>query len=204
MRVNSKGIKACPCALCVCQRRRVHAAGRFRLECTDLEGSPESNPIVQRYEAKKRLVIAPPMDKAKVEAGIIEAATALAKDNSRVVVFVQKPEVATKIEIAIGKKLKRFERGVEVLTGTMRGLERDELLEKPVLKRFLDGKEQPIGASGKQPADSGFHECRRGWFRPQRRSYGLRCGSSRLHDSTSGPCESPRLWDCGGSRIRFR
>ena len=34
----------------------------------------------------------------------------------------------------------------------MRGLERDELLEKPVLKRFLDGKEQPIGASGKQPA----------------------------------------------------
>ncbi len=138
--------------MCMSATAGADAAGRFRLECTDLEGSPESNPIVQRYEAKKRLVIAPPMDKAKVEAGIIEAATALAKDNSRVVVFVQKPEVATKIEIAIGKKLKRFEKTVEVLTGTMRGLERDELLEKPVLKRFLDGKEQPIGASGKQPA----------------------------------------------------
>ncbi len=54
--------------------------------------------------------------------------------------FVQSPDEAGKIAKAIRKKL--GESHVEVLTGTMRGLERDELLKKPVMLRFLDGEEQ--------------------------------------------------------------
>jgi len=90
---------------------------------------------------------------------MIEAAIRLAKDKSRVVVFVKRPDDATVIAKAIrqhpdgqNKKLRPFVDSVEVLTGTMRGLERDQLLVKPVLKRFLDGEEKPEDRDGKEPA----------------------------------------------------
>jgi len=90
---------------------------------------------------------------------MIEAAIRLAKDRSRVVVFVKRPDDATVIAKAIrqhpdgqDKKLRPFVDSVEVLTGTMRGLERDQLLAKPVLKRFLDGEEKPEDRDGKEPA----------------------------------------------------
>jgi len=124
---------------------------RFKLEETDLEGTPDTNPIIQRYEAKKRLSISTPLDKKAVETGIIEAATRLAGDGARVVIFVRRPEDAQRIERDIGK-LKPFLNAVTVLTGTMRGLERDELLERPVMKRFLDGDERPEDRPGKAPA----------------------------------------------------
>jgi len=124
---------------------------RFKLEPTDLEGSRDTNPILERYEAKKRLVLEPPIDKQKIPEQIVKAAVALAKDNARVVVFVRSPDDAGKIEAAIGKALERPD-SVKVLTGTMRGLERDELLDKPVLRRFLDGEERPADRSGEEPA----------------------------------------------------
>jgi CRISPR-associated endonuclease/helicase Cas3 len=123
---------------------------RFKLEKTDLEGDPDNNPVLRRYEAKKRLALVPPVEKSKIRHEIVNVAAELVeKDNSRVVVFTQKPEEATEIAKALRKRLSLG--AVEVLTGTMRGLERDELLEQEnmPMRRFLDGQEKPEDRAGK-------------------------------------------------------
>jgi CRISPR-associated endonuclease/helicase Cas3 len=123
---------------------------RVKLELTDLEGDEDTNPILRRYNAKKRLVVEPPVEKNQVKKAIFNAAVDLAKTrNGRVVVFTRSPEDAVDIARNIRK---HFQESVEVLTGTMRGLERDELLvEKPVLQRFLNGEEEPEDKSGNGP-----------------------------------------------------
>jgi CRISPR-associated endonuclease/helicase Cas3 len=128
-------------------------ADRFKLEPRDLEGTAETNPIVKRYKAKKWLHIEE-VPAAEVRRNIVDAATDLAGINSRVVVFVRSPDDATKIaaDLKVGLKKRAAEEAVEVLTGTMRGLERDELLQKKVLKRFLDGEERPENRTAKEPA----------------------------------------------------
>lgn len=131
----------------------------FTLVRSDLEGNPDTNPIIRRYEAKKRLRIHEGI--ADLPAAITQKATELAKDRSRVVVFVRSPEAATRIARAIQNhvetKEKPFRNSVAVLTGTMRGLERDELLKKPenesqyerrVMQRFLD----PVNVPENGPA----------------------------------------------------
>lgn len=123
----------------------------FGLVQTDLEGDPDTNPIVRRYEARKRLVAEPPLERKKIRDGMVGTVTELVKkDNARVVVFTRTPEEAGEIAEALRKRLS--EGAVEVLTGTMRGLERDELLEKAVMKRFLDGEERLEDRSDKEPA----------------------------------------------------
>jgi CRISPR-associated endonuclease/helicase Cas3 len=124
---------------------------RFKLEPSDLEGTAEENPIVRRYYAKKWVAVHPPDDWKPVEKNIIDEAATLAGDGSRVVVFVRGPDDADGIAKGIQKKLARFPDGVEVLTGTMRGLERDELLAKRVFRRFLDGEEKPEERAAKGP-----------------------------------------------------
>ncbi len=111
----------------------------FRLAPGDLGGDRESNVVVRRFHAEKHLHLHEAV--ADVNTEIVKKAAELAKDNSRVVVFVRSPDDATKIHDKIrdigDKKNKPFKGAVEVLTGTMRGLERDELIERPVMKRFL-------------------------------------------------------------------
>jgi len=126
--------------MCMSATSSKAATERFKLESCDLEGDQATNPIIQRYAAKKRLDIRRAVD--KIKENIIAAAIDLAQGNDRVVVFVRGPEDAGKIAEAIRKKLKGREDAVRVLTGTMRGLERDRLLETTVLKRFLDGNEK--------------------------------------------------------------
>jgi CRISPR-associated endonuclease/helicase Cas3 len=129
----------------------------FKLEESDLTGSRDENPIVRRYESEKRLTIHE--DVSHSDSKIVEKAAKLAADNSRVVVFVHKPEIADKIAKAIrnygSKKPKSLCDTVAVLTGTMRGLERDELLRKPenpqspnynerrIMQRFLGPANRP-------------------------------------------------------------
>jgi len=125
-------------------------ADRFKLEKGDLEGTPETNPIKQRYEAKKRLDIKD-VEQDRLRKSVVGTACELAKDRSRVVVFVLRPDDAVAIAEAI-RKDKLLRDAVEVLTGTIRGLERDELLKKPVLQRFLDGEEKPEERPGKAAA----------------------------------------------------
>jgi CRISPR-associated endonuclease/helicase Cas3 len=122
----------------------------FKLEPSDLEGSSEDNPIIQRYAARKRLWIEQ-VERKEIRKRIVDAAADLAKDGSRVVVFVRRPDDARDIGDDI-RKLKPFSGAVAILTGTMRGLERDELLSKSsVVGRFLDGDEKPQYRSGKKP-----------------------------------------------------
>ena len=122
----------------------------FQLTPADLEGDKESNVIVKRYHAEKHLHLHEAV--ADVNAEIVKMVAELAKDNSRVVIFVRSPDDATKIADTIkkirGKENKPVERVVEILTGTMRGLERDELLDKPVMKRFLN----PQNEAAESPA----------------------------------------------------
>lgn len=137
--------------MCMSATARAEGPEAFHLEQDDLKGTADENPIVQRYQAKKRLIVHPAADKKAVAKGIAEAAAKLTINDSRVVVFVRRPEDAVSIASGVRKKL-GIEDAVEVLTGTMRGLERDALLSQPVLKRFLDGDERPGARTGKGPA----------------------------------------------------
>lgn len=131
----------------------------FQLEDTDWADadSEEANPIKKRYEAKKTLRIVEIEDAKKLNEKLNEKLADEAVElvnredlkGKRIVVFVRSPVDAVKVADLIRKhaKLKKQagfdDKSVEVLTGTMRGLERDQLVEKPVLERFLDGDEKP-------------------------------------------------------------
>lgn len=123
---------------------------RFKLEPCDLEGTAETNPILQRYGARKSLLIEPPVERKDIQKRIVDAAAELAKHDCRVVVFVRQPKDALAIKKMLERR-KTLVKRVKALTGTIRGQERDELLKEPVLKRFLDGEEKPGDQSGKGP-----------------------------------------------------
>ena len=127
----------------------------FRLEGDfDTRTSDFSDETIRRrYSAAKRLQIQPPVEKAKLNAEMVDKAINLAEDCSRVVVFVRSPEDAQRIAEII-RKDKSFRNAVAVLTGTMRGLERDELVDmknppgetdyaRRVMQRFLLPENKP-------------------------------------------------------------
>ena len=132
---------------------------QFKLEDADL-----SDPIIkERFEATKRLMITKVGEKEKLNDKLVAAAIKLATDDSvvgkRIVVFVSKPDHARGIAESIRKheaaknKPGLYADSVEVLTGTMRGLERDELVKKCVFReRWLNGKIHPADESNKIPA----------------------------------------------------
>jgi CRISPR-associated endonuclease/helicase Cas3 len=128
--------------------------------------------ISQRFGAKKRLTIVPLGEKEKLTDKLASEAINLAKNNSlcgkRIVVFARKPDDAKTVAKAIrdhliesvddsGPKPKivkkvPYANSVENLTGTMRGLERDELVEKPVFKdRWLNGDLKPDDPANQMP-----------------------------------------------------
>jgi len=130
---------------------------RFTLEDSDLSDKI----IEERFTAKKRLTIEPGVDSKRLKDGMTAAAIELAKNQAlrgkRLVIFVRKPDDARSIADlirrhgAIKGTRGTYAQSVEVLTGTMRGLERDKLVEKPVLKRFLDGHEDPDLDENRRP-----------------------------------------------------
>ncbi len=146
----------------------------FRLE-GDFEGQTgdfADEPARKRYSAEKHLRIAALGAKVRLADRLAAEAIAIEKDNSRsgkrIVVFVRKPSDATEVAKAIrehvdesvdrsGPKPKKVKENpyagaVEVLTGTMRGLERDELVEKEVFKkRWLDGDLHPDDEGNQAP-----------------------------------------------------
>ena len=127
----------------------------------NLSDDDAKDPIVsERFNAQKRLTIITLNEKEKLNDALVMSAVAIAQkpglQGKRVVVFVRKPDDARAIAEAIRKhgeaktKPGAFTDSVEVLTGTMRGLERDNLVERPVLKRFLNGSEKPELEENKQ------------------------------------------------------
>lgn len=128
--------------------------------------------ITDRFAAKKTLNIIPLTEKDDLRKKLAEAAIGLAQKTDlagkRIVVFVRKPEDAKAVAKTIREhviefidvsgakpqKVKEtpFGEAVEVLTGTMRGLERDELVEKPVFKeRWLKGELRSDDPENQQP-----------------------------------------------------
>ncbi len=109
------------------------ATETFSLDKADLE----DDAVRQRLEARKRLMLHEPIDPKKLVSRIIELALNHRDSRQSILVFVSKVEDAISVRDALKKE--KFE--VESLTGTMRGQERDRLIETPVFKRFFGNKE---------------------------------------------------------------
>jgi len=118
--------------------------------------------ISERFGANKRLTVKAIGEKDDLKKSLAEAAMQLAQNpnliGKRIVVFVRKPEDALNVADAIRKhgstkaKPGPFVESVEVLTGTMRGLERDELVKKAVFtERWLNGALDPSDPANQQP-----------------------------------------------------
>ncbi len=133
----------------------------FTLEFGDdgnLAGEDSSDKVItQRFAAKKRLTIKTLGDKENRTASLADTAIELAEKpdltGKRIVVFVRSPNDATEIAEIIREHKKPgksksnpdpkgpFAGSVKVLTGTMRGLERDRLVAEDVFEeRWLAGK----------------------------------------------------------------
>ncbi len=100
----------------------------------------EAHPEVgRRLRAKKTLRLHALNDPKGLPEKLAELALAHKDSGAAVIIFARLIEtvekVAARVEAAKGVA------GVSVLTGTMRGKERDELLEKPEVRRFLPGGE---------------------------------------------------------------
>lgn len=138
----------------------------------NLEGEDANETIRGRFEASKRLTFHVLGENEKLVERMARCAVELATNpglkGKRIVVFVRKPDDAKAIGKLIrehtvetvdetGSKPKKskhspYAGAVEVLTGTMRGLERDQLVEKPVFKsRWFHGELSPDSTENQAP-----------------------------------------------------
>jgi CRISPR-associated endonuclease/helicase Cas3 len=136
------------------------------------ENGKEKNPVKQRFGAKKRLTITTISEKDDLKTKLADAAVELAQSprlvGKRIVVFVRKPDDEKAVARAVRdhvaesvddsgpkpKKIKNtpYASDVELLTGTLRGLERDKLVERPVFKeRWLNGDLKPDDPANQGP-----------------------------------------------------
>ncbi len=102
------------------------------------EQDPQTGVVVkERLDAKKRLRLHKADD---LVAGLVEKAMAHRATPSKLLIYVQSPEHAQKVAGAIQKALGRgAESRVALLTGTIRGYERDRLVRvNPVYLALLD------------------------------------------------------------------
>jgi len=99
------------------------------------------DPIVsKRFNARKELSLAPLDKDEKVDAKLVEIAKAR-REGRAVLIFARSVETATKVATELDKGAHK--RKVALLTGTMRGKERDDLVAKnPVFQRFLAPKDR--------------------------------------------------------------
>ncbi len=116
--------------------------------------SEERNQIITRITAKKTLSITTLGEKSNLDEQLAESAGKLATDHpgSRIVIFVRTPKQVDDVRKALIKKDKSRENKIAMLTGTMRGLERDELVTPPtgesqheprIMQRFLNPDNNP-------------------------------------------------------------
>ena len=138
--------------------------------------------IWRRLKAEKRLALTPVENEKAIPAEIAKIAGAYKDQQCCVLVFVRTLDAVATVQ----KELEKTKRLVVLLTGTIRGKERDELVEKPEFKRFFKG-----GGTGRNRV-SRLHLGWGGWYRHLCRSYGLRSGYLREHGPALRPCESLR------------
>ncbi|MHB8091226.1 MAG: type I-G CRISPR-associated helicase/endonuclease Cas3g [Syntrophales bacterium] len=102
--------------------------------------------VKKRLNAVKTLSLCVPDDGKKEQDKILELAQTHKDSGRAILIFVHSVESATKISSELSKKVEA--ENVLTLTGTMRGKERDELVMKPVFKRFLPNNEKPLSDEG--------------------------------------------------------
>lgn len=95
--------------------------------------------VVDRLDASKRLVLHR-VDKGKLVQRLVELACAHDGARAKVLVYVRAPETAQKVADGLERSIGESERSrVAVLTGTVRGFERDLLVTTdPVYRALLD------------------------------------------------------------------
>jgi CRISPR-associated endonuclease/helicase Cas3 len=99
--------------------------------------------ISQRLNARKSLRIVE-AEKGKANPKITEEALGLGASPGRVLVYVRAPEVAMDIAATIAERLgKGSDSRVALLTGTIRGYERDAMVNGPILAAFRSSPNRP-------------------------------------------------------------
>ncbi len=98
--------------------------------------------VKKRIEARKNIVLHSNDDEKKLPERLAELALRHKDSNCAILVFGRGVEVVEKVAEALRKEKKEH---VESLTGTMRGKERDALVDTEVFRRFL-----PKAASGNE------------------------------------------------------
>jgi CRISPR-associated endonuclease/helicase Cas3 len=110
------------------------ATSRGDGEAFGLTDDDKANAIVQqRVNAKKAIHLHEQKDKAKLAEQLADLALTFKDSGKTILVFARTVEDVLKIR----DKLAAAELPVETLTGTMRGLERDALVENKTFARFL-------------------------------------------------------------------
>ncbi|MEX0887186.1 MAG: type I-U CRISPR-associated helicase/endonuclease Cas3 [Phycisphaeraceae bacterium] len=130
-------------------RQRKQQAALRPLRCMALSATSDAAPeamglteadraepgVVRRLRAEKRLFL---HETDKLVDAIVERALQYADQQVNVVVFVRSPDDAQKVEKKLRRELKPADRGrLALLTGTIRGQERDALLRETAMRYFL-------------------------------------------------------------------
>ena len=99
--------------------------------------------VVQRLDAIKRLKIRE-VERGQLIQSIVEEAVRVGKVPRRVLVYVRSPDTATKVVAELKKKISDGSKArVELLTGTLRGYERDALARGSLLTAFKSNEVAP-------------------------------------------------------------
>ncbi len=110
------------------------------------EDEEEQSPLVkERLRAPKKLTLIPLEDPKKLPDKLTELALAKKESNRAVLVFAKSVK---DVEVIEANLRKNKQKQVEILTGTLRGKERDELVKTPVFLRFcppsLSTTQEPV------------------------------------------------------------
>ena len=99
------------------------------------ESEPSIHTVWRRLKARKELVLTRAEDEKAVPGAVAKIAESYKDRQTAVLVFVRTLEAMATVR----KELDKTKRPVVLLTGTIRGKERDELVEQSEFKRFLKG-----------------------------------------------------------------
>jgi CRISPR-associated endonuclease/helicase Cas3 len=112
------------------------------------EDDEQNEFVYKRLHAAKKLSLAAYGNGEDERAKIIKFALARQQTGRAILIYVRSVESATKVAAELDKGERKGH--VLVLTGTMRGKERDELVNNPIFQRFLP---ESARANGVAPAD---------------------------------------------------
>ena len=124
---------------------RGHSKGTFLLKSDDPDMMDPSSPLAIRMKCKKVLFLhacettAEEKEKNRTDAlckKIVSLANKYAGSGQRIAIYIRSPKVAETIHDALRKTDNIEKKNVGLLTGTIRGYERDQLEKSPVFKAF--------------------------------------------------------------------